>query len=652
MPLRPLFAVLAGLIAFGAGGPAQAQEYGTLPDSLPDQYKAPSLDRLAYDDAPSAVVRLNAQRFVVDGPEEATLHVRKVVTVYEEEGRHHGRLKLWYDSFVDIDDLEGRILDADGETIKALDDDFVSDRSSRGSSLYSDIRVRIAKLFADTYPYTVEYRYEKEITAPTWWPTWRPVFKKAPVEFNQFEVETPSDYTVRHNVQRDSVTATTERREDRRITRWRVTDRPAFEREPGGPSWAEQAPIVHVAPTEFEAAGIRGNLSTWSTFGAWYHRLKKSRDELSPEAARQMQDLVDGAATKRDSVRRLYRHLQKETRYVSVQLGIGGWQPFPASYVRERSYGDCKALTNYMEASLKAVGIRSYPVLIYRGMDPPSVSPSFPTTSWFNHMVLAVPMARDTLWLENTDTTAPFGHVAADIEDRHGLLVTPKGGELVHTPASEPAANRQTRTATVDLTPDGNGAASVQTTYTGNQQDRIRRRLVDKTPRERKKWLRRLIDVASFTLDGADFSDVDAYQDTVRLPLTLDLPGYASQTGSRLFLPLNLMQRWTTTPPTMDAPRTQPVHPFPYPFIDVDSIRYELPDGYEVEAVPNPVMFETPFATYEAEVERRGDALLYRRRLEWREKALPPDRYEAFRTLLQNVVQADQAQAVLVEEET
>jgi hypothetical protein len=650
MSHRLLLVVLAGLIAFG-GGPAQAQRYGALPDSLPDRYEASSIDRLAYEGAPSAVVRLEARRLVVDGPEEATLYVRKAVTVFEEEGRHHGRLKLWYDAFVDIDDLEGRILDADGETIKELDDDYVSDRSSSGSSLYSDVRVRVAKLFADTYPYTVEYRYEKEITAPMRWPTWHPVFKDAPVELGQFEVEAPGTYTVRHSVRGDSLDSITEWREDRRVRRWRVTDRPAYDREPVGPSWDEQAPVVRVAPTAFETAGIRGNMSTWSAIGQWYHRLKEGRDELSPSTARNMRRIVDGATTKRDTVRRLYRHLQQETRYVSVQLGIGGWQPFPVSYVRERSYGDCKALTNYMEASLRAVGIRSSPVLINRGVGAPPVPREFPSIP-FNHVVLAVPMARDTLWLENTDTTAPFGHVAADIEDRYGLMVTSEGGTLVRTPASEPADNRQTRTATVDLTSNGGGTASVRTTYTGNQQDRIRRRLVDKTPRERKKWLRRLVDVASFDLNRVDFSDVDAYQDTVQLPLKLGLPQYASKTGSRLFVPLNLMERWTEVPAEVEEPRTQSVRPFPYPFIDVDSVRYELPTGYEVEAVPDPVTIETPFATYEATVERLGDVLLYRRRVEWREKTLPPDQYEAFRSLLQDMVRADQAQAVLVETET
>jgi phytoene dehydrogenase-like protein len=103
-----------------------------------------------------------------------------------------------------------------------------------------------------------------------------------------------------------------------------VSDRPAFERAPYGPSWGEQAPVVRVAPTSFEVAGVPGEMGTWADFGRWYHRLKETRDELSPRSAQRMRRLVEGATTTRDTFRRLYRHLQKETRYVSVQLGIGG----------------------------------------------------------------------------------------------------------------------------------------------------------------------------------------------------------------------------------------------------------------------------------------------------------------------------------------
>jgi hypothetical protein len=176
--------------------------------------------------------------------------------------------------------------------------------------------------------------------------------------------------------------------------------------------------------------------------------------------------------------------------------------------------------------------------------------------------------------------------------------------------------------------------------------------LAEKSARERKTWLRERIDVPSFTLSSVDVSAVDTRTDTMRLPFEVDLPRYASKTGSRLFLPLNLTSRWPDVPPAMEAPRTQPIRVWPYPFVAVDSIRYVLPADYAVEAAPEPVVIETAFARYEARVERTEGALVYRRRLEVRRKRLPPEQYEAFRTFFRRVVEADDAQAVLVEQES
>lgn len=651
MSYRPVALALIVALVLGVGE-SRGQPYGSLPDSIPDRYAIQSLQVGLNGGLPGAVVRLDARRLEIEDENEATYSVRRVVTLLRDGGRNHGRVVLPYDSFVEIEELEGRILDPEGETVQELGDEHVQDRSAIQSfSVYSDARVRVAQLSPDEYPRTIEYRYEVEISSPLRWPVWYPVRPTGPTQFAQFEVDFPASDSVRYRLRGDAPAPTKRRTEEGRVLRWRLINRPAYDPEPLSPSWRRYASSVRVAPTSFSVAGTRGDMSTWAAFGAWYHRLKRDRDTLGPEAVQQVHRIVHGASSRRDSVRRVYRSLQRDTRYVSVQLGIGGWRPFPPSYVRERGYGDCKALTNYMEAVLASVGISSHPVLIHRGIEPVPVPSDFPSPQ-FNHVILAVPMPRDTLWLENTDTTAPFGHVAADIEDRNALLVTPAGGELVRTPDSPASENRQIRNGSVQIAPDGDGVASVRTTYTGNQQDRVRRTLVGTSSAKRRQWLQDRIQVPNFEIARADFSDVNAYRDTVRLPVRLNLSRYASSTGRRLFVPLNLMQRQESVPQKMDRARTQPVRTFPYSFTDVDSVRYALPSGYRVEAVPDPVSVTESFATYVATATDLGDTLVYRRRLVWRDETLPPSKYEDVRSFLETVARADDAQAVLVEEGT
>ena len=60
-----------------------------------------------------------------------------------------------------------------------------------------------------------------------------------------------------------------------------------------------------------------------------------------------------------DKISALYKYMQDKVRYVSVQVGIGGWQPIEAETVDRLSCGDCKALANYMESLLDVAGIKT-----------------------------------------------------------------------------------------------------------------------------------------------------------------------------------------------------------------------------------------------------------------------------------------------------
>lgn len=651
MPLRPLFLLL---VFTAAATGTHAQDVGPIPNDVDRTYAVSSILPSSLANGPDAVVRLDVGRLVVNDVGHAELHVRRAVTVFREDGRSHGRLALEHDRFRTIDELDGRVVDADGETVFDLEDEHVSDHSATLSiSLYDDNRVRVAELYHDRYPYTVVYEYVLEYDGYLNFPTWYVQAGDSPVEYGHFEVVSPPSLNLRDTVRTgtldSALTTKTSWSNGQKVRRWSVREVPAFNSEPYGPPWRQQAASIEVAPTQFRIAGTTGSLASWESFGQWYHELVEGRQDLPADAIARARTLVADAPTRRDSIRRLYEHMQGRTRYISIQLGIGGWQPFPASYVEERSYGDCKALSNYMQALLDAVGIRSHPVLIHAGPNPPSLLPDFPANQ-FTHMILAVPTEQDTLWLENTSQTMPFAHVSPFISDRGALLVTPEGGKLVRTPGSQATDNRQIRTSTVHLTNDGSGTATVDVHVTGARQDRVRNALVRTSPRDRLKWLRNHVDVPSFDVRNATFDDVTSGRDSITIHYDLSLSRYASKTGPRFFLPLSFVERWTSIPPELETPRTQPVHAFSYPFVDVDSVRYVVPDGYRVEAVPDPVTLETDVGTFTATTTLTDDGVLvYHRRIRVDTATLPPDGYDAFRDFRRAIVRADRAQAVLVQ---
>lgn len=642
-------ALLAVVLPVLGGSSAVAQSSIDTLFSTDETFPTATMHRPFILEAP-AVVRLDVRRFVVEGAGAATEHVRRVVTILNPDGKDHARLVLPYDKFRRIDRLEGRVRDVRGNVVRKLGKDDQRDFSAiSGYTLYEERRVRVAELYESNYPYTVEFTYTIEHDGLISWPTWRAQERELPVEYAAFEVDAPAHVPIRYVVENGSWAPEKERADGRHRVRWTDAQVEKGQSVAYGPPWRDQVVTVHTAPTAFEIEGASGRMDDWAAFGQWYHRLSQGRGTLSPATRAKVDTLTAAAGDTLEAIEALYRFMQDRTRYVNVSLGIGGWQPFPARYVETRGYGDCKALTNYMQALLTAAGIESFPVLIRAGHDAPAILPDFPSNQ-FNHVVLAVPLDGDTLWLENTDQTAPFGHVSSSIEDRHALLVTPEGGRLIRTPRSAASDNTQHRRAHVELKADGDAQARIHTTFAGNQQDRVRGALALRSQRDRAEWLRDAIDIPNFSVTAADFSDVDRRQRIIALPVELSLSRYGARTGRRLFFRPNLMQRWTSVPPSADTARTVPVHVADYPFVDTDSIAYALPEGYAVEAAPEPVRLATPFAYYEARVETPSDGkLVYRRRMEMREETLRAEQYGVLRTFLRQVARADRQQVVLVQ---
>ena len=592
-----------------------------------------------------AVVRTEEILFAVHSPKSATEKIRKVVTVLNAEGKRHAQLVVHYDKLNKVDFIKGTVYDLLGKKVKTLKSSEIKDYSNTSDfSLYEDNRVKVAEMSLPSYPYTVEFEYQTTSSNMLFYTVWAPLDgENLAVENSTFKVAMPAGMPLRYFEQLVPQKVSKSQLGGQEVYEWQVKDLAPIEREPYGPSFYELVPMVRTAPASFEVQGYAGSLESWKSFGEWQNKLNSGR-ELIPEATKQqVLALVKDLPTQEEKVRAIYQFMQNKTRYVSIQLGIGGWQPFEATMVDAKGYGDCKALSNYTKALLDAAGIKSHYALIYAGDDNRPVLKDFPN-SQFNHVVVCVPTAKDSIWLECTSQMADAGYTGSSTGDRYSLLITPEGGKLVSTPQFSAFENTQIRTAQVKLDPKGGGAGEALTSFTGMQHEDRNGVLNHLKPDDQLKYLYKQTQIPSFEIKKYNLEKVKG-KPLVNEKLQLELPRLASVSGKRLFITPNLMNRWTSVPAAKENRKQDVI--WKMSFHDVDSVEYEIPAGFKPESVPQPTKIASVFGQYEAHVQMKENKLVYVRQLTMHKGRHAATKYADLVDFLKQVSRADQQQVVL-----
>jgi transglutaminase-like putative cysteine protease len=642
-----LLATLAALLLAGPPAP-----------KYPVEAIAPALRENAH-----AVVRAYDEVVTVKSASQLVKSVHQVVTILAPGASdEYGELTVPYDALDHINYLRGAVYDAQGRLLHQLRPAEIGDQGmgSAGGSFMTDLRVRYADLRQPTLPYTVEFDYEITSNNTLFYPNWQPQ-RDENVALENATLQVTTALPLRFEEQLLPAGAATAPvvAGGQTTYRWQLAARPAVEAEPLAPPLSELLPAVHLAPATFEVQGYAGSLDSWQNLGLWTYQLGKGRDLLPPALAAKMAQLLISDPDPRARARKVYAYLQSSTRYISVQLGLGGWQTAPAQAVATGGYGDCKALSNYTCAMLKAAGLPAYVALVGAGSDHADVRANFPS-SQFNHAILCMPLAAhgsvpaDTIWLECTSQTEAFGYMGSFTGNRHALLLTPEGGRLVATPRYGAQANRQQRRTDLWLDATGNAKATVRTQRVGLAQDTYAQLLHGGDPDEQKKYVTNHLRLNHFTITNlrltAPAATAQALPSVVE-QMGLDLPSMATAAGRRLLVEPNLLGRLAALPAQV-GPRQAPLA-LPAASLMQDTVRLHLPTGFKAENLPQPVQLTSAYGTYTSTCTTLPDGTLqYVRQLETRRPAgghtLPAAKYSEYQDFRRKINQADHAQVVLV----
>lgn len=597
----------------------------------------------------NVVKRYEEMILEIKTPGKFISHERHVFTILNEAGNEYANYKSYYDQFTTIEYASGKLYDGRGKEIKHVKKKDMPDFAGvDGYSLMQDERYISNDFACRSYPYTVDYEESDTKDGVLKFPDWSPTDgNNISVQYSKYVIIAPSGYEVRYKQLNFNTPPVITEKDNKKTYVWEIQNLPSQQPEALAPPRINLLPYMIVAPSDFEAQGYKGNMSSWKNYGEFIYQLKKGRDVLPDDIKKQVHQLTDDLKNTKEKIKVLYEFLQKNTHYISVQLGIGGWQPFKASYVATKRYGDCKALSNYMVALLKEAGINGKYVEIKAGNYAAPVITDF-SESQFNHVICCVPLQKDTVWLECTDQNLPAGYLSGFTENRWGLLVDENGSKLVHTPKYGYSDNLQTRKINATVNDFGNLNCEVETVYKGMQQDELSLLVNAYSNDKIMEYLKSTIELPTFDINNLHYIQQKELLPSVDETLDLVVNNYAQITGKRFFINPNILSR-SAEGYTEDENRKNAVQLYDE-HTSIDTVEIKIPTGYTVESPFRDINIENEFGKFTANVKVLPGKIIYYRKQEYHSGNFPPDDYNKLVNYYQQIYKSDHSRLVLVKE--
>ncbi len=645
-------AALSAVLLSAGARPAMAKG-----DSVPDWVREAAAQKLpGYPAETNAVVLLREMTYTVDADGSAVEHVRQVLKILRPQGRDEATVHVGYDKDTKILAMNVWSIGPDGHEYAMKDKDFTDVGLEGGGIGFEDDRYRVAKPPGSDPGGVIAYEYEQRMRPFVNEETWD--FQgELPHLSQSFTLELPPGYTYTTVWAHHAVVAPADLEHQR--WRWEMNDTAGVDLEhvplsPSLDSLAGRMTVHYAGPgTSAAAAG------TWQSIGQWYSGLTKDRLLATPEITAKAHELTAGKTDFFDKAEAIGEFVQKQVRYFAVEVGIGGYQPHAAGDIFHNMYGDCKDKATLTSAMLSAVGVHA--ALMMVDSDRGVVDPDAPSRVG-DHMIAAIeiPQGYDSprlhsvvtangrryLIFDPTSDRTPFGQLEHDLQGGYGILMEGAETQTVLLPVLDPSLNTIHRTASFRLNDEGALSGTVTEKRFGDLSEYRREVYAAGDAKEQRELLDHVLerDFTTFAASDVKVDNVDSLNQDFTLTYGLSAGGYARTMGPLLMVRPRVLG--SLIPDTDHKPRTVPID-LGETMQATDEYSIELPSGYSVDEVPDPVKLDLGFAAYESAIDVKGNTLHYKRTFTVRQVTLPANRYTDVQKLASAIAADEEGRAVL-----
>lgn len=184
------------------------------------------------------------------------------------------------------------------------------------------------------------------------------------------------------------------------LSEWRLekTDLPAILAESNVPAWHASYPVVRVS-----------EMADWGEVARWAAPLYQLDGPLSAAEQEAVEEITKNYSTEEARIQAALLFVQRQIRYLGIEMGQGSYRPNSGETVLARRFGDCKDKAQLLARLLRAMKINATPALVNSAWQK-GVEDFPPSPIAFDHVICQVQSGGKTFWLDPTlpPQTAPL----------------------------------------------------------------------------------------------------------------------------------------------------------------------------------------------------------------------------------------------------
>lgn len=532
-----------------------------------------------------AVVLWESVDVNIDEKSRYIYSTRRIAKIFNEDGKNLAEVSIPYmRGRDDVTIHHARTLTPNGELVELDKNEIIANvppPSAVDAGLYVDARLMYFTLPKVSDGCIIDYAYStNNVGHVMQGEFWRQVYFQGahPVRYYRLTVHIPKKKQLYYQVSGAPAAATDVQSDssfldiEPTMTENNYTRTYTFEARDVPPLNEE---YLMPAPQDLAYNISISSLDSWDELATWYATLIREQDKITPEIAKKTEQILTGAWTRKEKIKRLYEYVATNIRYYGYELGIWAIKPYPADFVLKQGAGDCKDKTTLLSTMLASEGINSYPVLISAGdtrginahlFDGGSEVEAVPSLSYFNHMILAVEGDKDgeLIWLDPTAETCAFGDFPASDQDRWTLIINPRFletesdpkskediGDLQNSlyrfqksPALDATSNLKQVHTDVKVKRDMSVSVRQELTLTGSYNMKLRSQLSHlQTAEEKSEFLHKLLELDDRAkVENFKVSELSELKGELNIELTWTCKEYLYAIGKQFVLELPLVK--------------------------------------------------------------------------------------------------------------